>query len=214
MKKHVLSFLLILVMSVLCLGCGKDKEADQPVTNTENVVEDTQQEEETEVEIQSQSKIEDEKMLAAVKELLLAEQKLLFHLDVEWTDSVDLTKEYKFDDENVYYLVTEEGATSWEYYENLAKEIYTAEYITEEFNTMYKNVYIEDDGKLYRALADGVGTPIVEDSIEIFESTEGRYYVAVFERNVDGEFETSRIIEVAEGSKYGYLIAENIGYVK
>ena len=207
--------MLIFIMLMLCVGCGKDKEADQPVTDTESVVEDTQQEETTEVEVQSQSKIEDEKMLAAVKELLIAEQKLLFDLDVEWTDSVDLTKEYKFDDdENVYYLVTEEGVTSWEYYETLAKEIYTAEYVAEEFNPMYKKLYIEDDGKLYRALADGVGTPIVEDSIEIFESTEGRYYVAVFERNVDGEFETSRIIEVAEDSKYGYLIAENIGYVK
>lgn len=214
MKKKIFSIMLVLLMSVLCIGCGKDKEADQPVTDTENVV-DTQQEEETEVEVQSQSRIEDEEMIAAVKELLLAEQKLNFHLSCAWTDSVDLTKEYELDGEgSIYYLVTEEGATSWEYYENQAKEIYTPEYISEEFNPMYKHIYVEDDGRLYRGLADGVETPIVEDSIEIFESTEGRYYVAVFERNVDGEFETSRIIEVAEDSKYGYLIADNIGYVK
>lgn len=215
MKKKIFSVILVFVMSVLCIGCGKDKEADQPVTDTENVVEDTQQEEATEVEVQSQTKVEDEEMIAAVKELLLAEQKLHFHLSCAWTDSVDLTKEYELDGkESIYYLVTEEGATSWEYYESQAREIYTAEYIAEEFNPMYSRVYVENDGKLYRALADGVETPIVEDCIEIFESTEGRYYVAVFERNVDGEFETSRIIEVAEGSKYGYLIAENIGYVK
>lgn len=214
MKKKVLNVLLVLMMSVLCLGCGKDEKANQPVTDTEDVVEDTEQEEETEDTI-GRTKIEDEEMLAAVKELLLAEQELYFHLSCEWTDSVDLTKEYDLDGEDsIYYLVTEEGATSWDYYEKQAREIYTAEYIAEEFNPMYKNVYVEDNGKLYRALADGVGTPIVEDSVEIFESTEGRYYVAVFERNVDGEFETSRIIEVAEDSKYGYLIAENIGYVK
>lgn len=214
MKKKVLSVLLVLMMSVLCLGCGKDKEVDQPVTDTQKVEEDTQKEE-PEVEVQSQTKVEDEKILAAVKDLLLAEQKLYFHLSCEWTDSVDLTKEYTFKGhEGVYYLVTEEGATSWKYYEDQAKEIYSAEYVEKEFNPMYEHVYLEKNGKLYRAVADGVGTPIVEDSIEVFKSTEGRYYVALFERNASGEFETSRIVEIAEGSKYGYLIVESIGYVK
>lgn len=214
MKKKVLSALLVLMMSVLCLGCGKDKEVDQPVTDTQKVVEDTQKEE-PKVEVQSQTKVEDEKVLAAVKGLLLAEQKLYFHLSCEWTEYVDLTKEYKFKGhDGVYYLVTEEGATSWAYYENQAKEIYSAEYVEKEFNPMYENVYLEKNGKLYRALADGVGTPIVEDSIEIFENTEGRYYVSVFERNASEEFETARIIEIVEGSKYGFLISESIGYVK
>lgn len=221
MKKRVISFLLILVTSMLCLGCSKDSDtnADQPVVdNDKQEVEQTvenSEEQETEEDSIGRTKITDPEMIATVKELLLAEQDLLFHLSVKWTDSVDLSKEYKFKgDENIYYRVTEEGITSWDDYENIAKEIYTEAYITEEFNPMYKNIYVEKKGKLYRAIADGVGTPIVEDSIEIFESTEGRFYVAVFECNVDGEFETSRIIEAAEGSKYGYLIAENIGYVK
>lgn len=220
MKNRVLCVTLILMISMLCIGCSKDSDAnvDQPVVDNnkqevEQTVESTE-EQETEDSI-GRSKITDPEMIAAVKELLLAEQDLCFHLSVEWTDSVDLSKEYKFKgDKNVYYRVTEEGITSWEDYENIAKEIYTEAYITEEFNPRYKNLYVEKKGKLYRAIADGVGTPIVEDSIEIFESTEGRFYVAVFERNVSEEFETSRIIEVAEGSKYGYLIAENIGYVK
>lgn len=209
MKNRVSCLLLVLVMSVLCLGCGKDKEADQPITNTENVVVDTQQEEET--EIPSQSKIEDKEVIAAITALLQAEYEFERHMSSEWP--VDDTKIHK-EGNNVYYLVTEEGATSWEYYEKQAREIYTETYVKEEFVPQYKRLYVEREGKLYRSMADGIVNPLVEDSVEVFESSEGRYYVCVFENGIDGEYETSRIVEVAEGSKYGYLVADYIGYVK
>lgn len=211
MKKSVLSIMLILVMSVLCIGCGKDEEANQPVTNTENVVQDTQQEEETEVEVQSQTKIVDEEVIADIVALLQAEYQFERHMSSEWP--VDETQTHK-EGNNVYYLVTEEGATSWEYYEKQAREIYTESYVKEVFVPQYKRLYVEENGRLYRTMADGIVNPLVEDSIEVFESTEGRYYVSVFENGIDGEYETSRIIEVAEGSKYGYLVADYIGYVK
>ena len=211
MKKRVLSFLLVLVMSVLCLGCGKDKEADQPVTDTEVVVEDTQQEEETEVEVQSQSKIEDETVVADIKALLQAEYEFERHMSSEWP--VDDTKIHK-EGNYVYYLVTEEGATSWDYYEKQARDIYTETYVKEDFVPRYRRLYVEVDGRLYRTMADGIVNPLVEESIEVFESSEGKYYVSVFENGIDGVYETSRIVEIAEGSKYGYLVADYIGYVK
>lgn len=210
MKKRVLSILLILVVAVLCIGCGKDDKADQPDTNTE-VVEDTQQEEETEVEVQSQSKIVDETVVANIQALLKAEYEFERHMSSEWP--VDDTIIHK-EGNNVYYLVTEEGATSWDYYEKQARDIYTETYVKEEFVPRYKRLYVEEDGRLYRTMADGIVNPLVEDSIEVFESSEGRYYVSVFENGIDGEYETSRIVEVAEGSKYGYLVADYIGYVK
>jgi len=210
MKKRVLSILLILVVAVLCIGCGKDDKADQPDTNTE-VVEDTQQEEETEVEVQSQSKIVDETVVANIQALLKAEYEFERHMSSEWP--VDDTIIHK-EGNNVYYLVTEEGATSWDYYEKQARDIYTETYVKEEFVPRYKRLYVEENGRLYRTMADGIVNPLVEDSIEVFESSEGRYYVSVFENGIDGEYETSRIVEVAEGSKYGYLVADYIGYVK
>lgn len=210
MKKRVLSILLILVVAVLCIGCGKDDKADQPDTNTE-VVEDAQQEEETEVEVQSQSKIVDETVVANIQALLKAEYEFERHMSSEWP--VDDTIIHK-EGNNVYYLVTEEGATSWDYYEKQARDIYTETYVKEEFVPRYKRLYVEENGRLYRTMADGIVNPLVEDSIEVFESSEGRYYVSVFENGIDGEYETSRIVEVAEGSKYGYLVADYIGYVK
>lgn len=210
MKKRVLSILIILVVAVLCIGCGKDDKADQPDTNTE-VVEDTQQEEETEVEVQSQSKIVDETVVANIQALLKAEYEFERHMSSEWP--VDDTIIHK-EGNNVYYLVTEEGATSWDYYEKQARDIYTETYVKEEFVPRYKRLYVEENGRLYRTMADGIVNPLVEDSIEVFESSEGRYYVSVFENGIDGEYETSRIVEVAEGSKYGYLVADYIGYVK
>ena len=210
MKKRVLSILIILVVAVLCIGCGKDDKADQPDTNTE-VVEDAQQEEETEVEVQSQSKIVDETVVANIQALLKAEYEFERHMSSEWP--VDDTIIHK-EGNNVYYLVTEEGATSWDYYEKQARDIYTETYVKEEFVPRYKRLYVEENGRLYRTMADGIVNPLVEDSIEVFESSEGRYYVSVFENGIDGEYETSRIVEVAEGSKYGYLVADYIGYVK
>jgi len=209
MKKKVLYVVLAMIFSVMCLGCGKDKAADQPVNDTEKVVEDTQQEEETEVA--SQSKVEDGEVVKSIMVLLQAEYEFERHMSSEWP--VDDAKTYK-EGNNVYYLITEEGATSWEFYEKQAREIYTKKYVEEEFIPRYRHLYKEKDGKLYRIAADGIVNPLVEDSIEVFESSEGRYYVCVFENGINGEYETSRIVEVAEGSKYGYLVADYIGYVK
>ena len=213
MKKRVLSCLIILVMSVLCLACGKDEKANQPVKEPEKVVEDTQQEEETEPEVPGRGKVEDKEVIADITELLQAEYELLYHIECEWP--VDETKTYKKGD-YIYYLVNVEGATSWEYYENLAREVYTETYVTEEFTPFYgrDTLYVEHKGKLYRAPADGIINTLVEGSVEVFENTEGRYYVTAFNKSIDEEIEVAYIVEKADSSKYGYLIVESIGYIK
>lgn len=213
MKKRVLSFLLILVMSVLCISCGKDKEVDQPVTDTENVVEDMQQEEPETEESSGRTKIEDEKIIASIKELIDAEKLFEVELCGTWPEY-----EGPFEiNDRLYRLVDAEVATSWKDYEERAKAFYTDEYIKDEFTPSYTiqtKTFLEKDGRLYRAEADGIVLGIIENSIEIFESAENRLYVTFFVDAAGEEVERAFLVEPSEVSPYGYVIVEKINYVK
>ncbi len=212
MKKKSLSIMLIVVMSVLCIGCGKDKGANQPVTDTENVIENTEESTE-EVKVESSTVVEDQEIITDIKNLLVAENAFRMKLDTEWPDG---EKQYEID-EKMYRLVTEGGATSWDYYEGLAKEFYSEEYIKEEFTPFYTaetELFVEKDGKLYRAEADGVAIPLREDTMEVFKNVEEKYYVTVFIDVAGEEVEEAYIIRKAEGKTFGYEILEKLDYVK
>lgn len=213
MKNRVLCLLLVLLMPVLCLGCGKDEKADQPVTSTENVVEDTQQQEgETSIEENiGRTQVEDEEIVASITALIDAEKMFRVELDGTWSDY-----EGPFEiNELPYRLVDEEVATSWADYEERAKAFYTEEYIKQEFTPRYTaKTFVEKDGRLYRAEADGIILGIIEDTIEVFESVEGRYYVTFFVDAAGEEVERAFLIEPSETSPYGYVIVEKIEYVK
>lgn len=214
MKKHVLSFVLILVISVLCLGCGKDEEATQPEQNTEPVTEAVQQEEETQTEAEEsrRTKVEDAEIIKNITALMDAEKNFRIELDTKWSDyeEVELDKE-------PYRLVDAAVATSWADYENRAKDFYTEDYIKEEFTPYYTvetKTFLEKDGKLYRAESDGVILSIMKDTIEIFESAENRLLVTYFVDAGGEEIERALLLEKSESSPYGYVIVERIEYVK
>jgi len=215
MKKHMLSFLLVLTISVLCLGCGKDEEATQPEQNTEPVVEDVQQEEETDIEAEEsrRTKVEDPEIVANINALMDAEKMFRAELDTKWSE-YEGTVEIN---DLPYRLVDTAVAASWADYEKRAKDFYTEDYIKEEFTPFYTvetKTFVEEDGKLYRAESDGVVLSIMKDTIEIFESVEDRLLVTYFVDAGGEEIERALLIEKSENSPYGYVIVERIEYVK
>ena len=220
MKNRVLYVLFVLMLSVLCIGCAPDTEtdADQPVTDTQQQEVETQEtepveEESTAPENVGRVKIEDVQVIADVTELIKAEKAFVYELDCVWPEN---EKQYKISGK-MYRIVDKEVATSWEDYEEAAKNYYTEEYIEEEFTPFYTGTtktFVEKKGRLYRAESDGVANPLVEGSIEIFESTDGKYYVSFFEDAGGEEWEQAYLVKPAEDKPYGYVIVEKIGVVK
>lgn len=150
--------------------------------------------------------VEDEAILSNIENLLMEENKFYSKLSCEWTEAIDDTKQYEIND-SVYYLVIEDGVTSWEYYENIARTFYAESYIQEKFTPHYvPHVYVEQEGRLYRAMADGIGDSLVADSIEVYERADGLYYVAILtETDMEGS-KNSYILEKALDAPYGFII--------
>jgi len=220
MKNKVLCMLVVLMMSVLCLGCSKDADtdADQPVVDNnkqevEQTVENTE-EQETEEDSIGRKKIDDPQIIASVTELIKAEKEFTYQLDCVLPENEKL---YKINGKK-YRIVDKEVATSWEDYEEAAKNYYTDGYIEEEFTPYYTGTtknFVEKKGRLYRAAElDGVSNPLVEGSIEIFESTDGKLYVSYFETVGEDEWEMACLVRAVEGKPYGYVIVEKIGTIK
>ena len=224
MKNQFLYVLLVLLLSVSCIGCSKDADTNvnQPVTDTQEQERDTQETEPTEEAPEEEStvpenvgrvKIKDAQVIAQVTELIKAEKAFVYELDCVWPEN---EKQYKFNGIS-YRMVDENVATSWKDYEEAAKRYYTDTYVENEFTPYYTELtktFIEKKGRLYRAEADGVGTPLIEGTVEIFESTGGKYYVSFFEDCAGEEMEQAYLIIPAEDKPYGYVIVEKIGVIK
>lgn len=65
---------------------------------------------------------------------------------------------------------------------------------------------MELDGKLYRAEADGIGIPVKEDSIDIWEIAEGLYYVTVLLDTDDQTTVRVYILQEDSDKEYGFTI--------
>ena len=215
MKNRVLCVVLVLTMAMLCMGCSKESDAnvDQPVVNDiQDNIQETEGSTEEEDSI-GRKKITDPEMIAAVTELIKAEKEFKYELDCVWPEN---EKQYKING-NIYRIVDKEVATSWSTYEEKAKNYYTDEYVENEFTPFYTELtktFVEKKGRLYRAESDGIVNPLVEGSVEIFESTDGRYYVSFFEDAAGDEWESACLIRAAEDKPYGYVIVEKIGTIK
>ena len=215
MRNRVLCVALMLMMAMLCIGCSKKSDAnvDQPVVN--GVQDDAQETESSTEEEDSigRKKITDPEMIAAVTELIKAEKEFMYELHCVWPEN---SKQYKING-NIYRIVDKEVATSWADYEEVAKNYYTDEYVENEFTPFYTELtktFVEKKGRLYRAESDGIVNGLIEGSIEIFESTDNRYYVSFFEDAGGDEWESACLIRVAEDKPYGYVIVEKIGTIK
>lgn len=159
--------------------------------------------------VEMSEKIEDETVLSLVQELLLEENAFYFKLSCGWPDYVDDTKQYEIDG-GVYFLVTEDGISSWEDYEDMARSYYVDTYIQEVFTPYYvPSVFVEHDGKLYRAMADGVWSGLTEESIEVFKRPDGLYYATILtESDMEGSKNTYILEKVGEGKHMFRIVAK------
>jgi len=160
-------------------------------------------------ELPQESLVTDETIIKRVLGLLLDEMKLTNVIVSECrTDDEQEIEE----DGRLYYRVLD--ADNWSYYEEQAKQYYSERYLKEEFTGKYleeTKLYVEKDGKLYRALADSSVGALIEDSIEIWEKENGTYYVTIAENTVDGSgYLRGYEVKLAEGSVYGFEIVDKL----
>lgn len=161
--------------------------------------------------VEMSEKIEDETFLSHVKELLLEENDFYFKLSCNWVDSIDDTKPYEIEG-GVYYLVIEDGISSWRDYEDMARSYYVEPYIQDIFTPYYvPNVYVEKDGKLYRAMADGIGDTLIENSVEVYKRPDGLYYVTILTESDMASSKNSYILEKVSEGKHMFRIVAKTG---
>ena len=146
--------------------------------------------------------VDNPEMGSVMAELITEENKFINFVETVWPSENAEQIEYGG---NTYLLVS---GTSWEEYENTAKKFYSDNYTTNVFTPQYlmnSSWFIELDGKLYRAMADGIGMSVIKDSINIWELSDGLYYVTIsLDTEVPGV--RSYIIKDNPDKMYGYEI--------
>lgn len=217
--KKLLTIYGIILMSLLFSGCASntDQITDTNVAEendtSEIVSENEAPNNTTEADVAAKMKdaaalcfenlIDDAEVMDKIEELIINETRFILKMDTEWPDENAEEIEYNG---SLYLLV---GEFSWSEYESMARHYYSDHYIASVFTPWYledTQTFLELDGKLYRAEADGIGIPVKEDSIDIWEIAEGLYYVTVL---LDTDDQTTvRVFIVQEDSdkEYGFTI--------
>lgn len=152
--------------------------------------------------------VTDEEVTERILSLLNDEHKFEYKLSCE--AAYDGTQEKLNVNGQTVFLVEE--ATSWEYYENIAKKYYSDEYIENQFTPFYfGTVFMEKDGKLYRAFSDGIGTTLIDSTMKVWHGKNGKYYVSINEESVGGgEYPTGYIMDLSENSIFGFKILDKV----
>ncbi|MGN0426860.1 MAG: hypothetical protein ACI4F0_03575 [Agathobacter sp.] len=218
MKKLLLTYGIIL-MSLLFSGCASntDQITDNNVAEENDTSEIVSENETpnptTEADIAAKMKdaaalcfenvIDDAQVTDKIEELIINENQFIIKMDTEWPDENAEEIEYN---EGLYLLV---GESSWSEYESMARNYYSDNYVSSVFTPWYvedTQTFLELDGKLYRAEADGIGQPVKEDSVEIWEIAEGLYYVTVLVDTDDQTIVRVYIVQEDLDKEYGYII--------
>lgn len=197
MKRYI--GVLVAMVSILCVGCTftgantADKEQD---TNLVTEADD----------IENATLVTDANIINQITNLLQEENKFDFMLNCEYgyDDTQDM---YQINGASVFLV---EEASSWEYYEELARKYYSESYIENEFTPFYLgNVYIEEGGKLYRTISDGIVNPIIDSTIKVWQSDNGKYYALITAYSSGYGFYTQGyILDLSEDSIYGFEIVD------
>ncbi len=152
--------------------------------------------------------VTDEEIIGQILHLLQDEHNFEYKLSCE--PGFDGTQEKAKVNGQTVFLIEE--ATSWDYYENLARKYYSDEYIESHFTPFYLGtVYMEEDGKLYRAFSDGVGTTLIGSTIKVWQGKNGKFYVSINKDSVGGgEHPTGYMIGLSENSNYEFEILDKV----
>lgn len=201
MGKRLYLWMMIVAMGMSLCGCSSEGKDEQQVIEGHEIF----------YEVERGDRVEDEAMITLVRELLVEENAFYFKMSCDWVDSIDQSQQCELDG-GIYFPVIEEGISSWSDYEDMARSYYTESYIQEEFTPYYvPHVYKEHDGKLYRAMADGIGNSLIEDSVEVYQRADGLYYVTVLTNSdMEGSKNTYILEKVGEG-KHMFRIAAKTG---
>ena len=227
-KMKMYTLIVVLLIAVLCVGCTftgakNDKTNDSIIDATEPEIPTETMEEDggglTGVESLTNNRvlfydalsqdmlITDEEVNNRVLQLLLDEKHLIDTIEsqceMNFEQSIDV-------DGCPYYRVLE--ADSWRYYEDIAKDYYSEDYFKEGFTKTYIEEYklfMEVDGKLYRAAADGVVPAYIEDSIQLWKVDGNTYYATIAAAYASGYFDTIGYqLRPSENKKYGFEIVD------
>lgn len=220
--KKIWNLLIVGLLMILCVGCSNERQNE--VLDTQNLQANTENktvDHETKIEenqdgilyseLSKDSLVTDASMLQNALELVMNENAFVTKLDTVWPDS-DVVYEIN----GGQYLLVEE-ATSWNYYEALARKYYSEEYIKEEFTPWYTEdgrVFFEQDGKLYRAMSDGIGTSVISDTIEVWQVEENLYYITIqYDSDVEDDVR-GFVVRKSDDKEYGFEIVEKLNVVK
>lgn len=220
--KKAISILLVngvILMSLLFSGCASNTEkiidinvAEENDTS-EIISENEAPNNTTEADVAAKMKdaaalcfeniIEEAEVMEKIEELIINETQFILKMDTEWPDENAEEIEYNG---GLYLLV---GEFLWSEYESMARHYYSDNYIASVFTPWYfkcTQTFLELDGKLYRAEADGIGIPVKEDSIDIWEIAEGLYYVTVLLDTDDQTTVRVYIVQEDSDKEYGFII--------
>lgn len=148
-----------------------------------------------------------------ITRLLKERYDLLNELSCEWVSTVDSkdTISVNLPGGNETVMDRVKVADSWEYYEEKARMIYDDAYIQEVFTPYYVgNIYMEEDGKLYRTEADGFVWGIDETSVKIWKQQGGNRYVVSGKEQNEMTSDVIFIVRKAENKDNKYEIIDEI----
>ena len=148
-----------------------------------------------------------------VTRLLKERYDLLNELSCEWVSTVDSkdTISVNLPGGNETVMDRVKVADSWGYYEEKARMIYDDAYIQEVFTPYYVgNIYMEEDGKLYRTEADGFVWGIDETSVKIWKQQGGNRYVVSGKEQNEMTSDVIFIVRKAENKDNKYEIIDEI----
>ncbi len=229
-KMKTYTLISVFLIAILCMGCTftgakKDKTNDTISDGTESEI-STENTEENDRGLTGVDSLTNDKVLFydallqdmlitdtevnnRVLELLLNEKQLID--TIAWQCEIDLEQRIEVDG-CPYYRVLE--ADSWAYYEDIARNYYSEEFLGEELIGMYMEMFVEQDGKLYRVSAEGEVPVYLEDSLQVWKVDEDTYYATMKCLYSREWFETRGYqLRLSENKTYGFEIVDK-PYVK
>ena len=107
--------------------------------------------------------------------------------------------------------VTLEGVDSLEDLWQYAQTVYSEEYVMDVIADRYEHLYVEQDGHLYKAIADAPGFGSLWEEIKIWEYC-SRLFVLVPLESDDPEGNDYRLLSIRKNAEkpHGYEIVEEI----
>lgn len=227
-KMRMYTLVAVVLISIICVGCtftgAKNEKQNDEVTDGTEIDTSIESSETndgglTGIESLTNNKIvyydalsqdmliTNEEVNSRVLQLLLNEKQLID--TIEWQCEMDFDQSVDVDG-RPYYRVLE--ADSWAYYEDIARNYYSEEYLAENFTKVYIEeceLFVEVDGKLYRAAADGVVPVYLEDSIQLWKVDEYTYYATIVALYGSGYFDTMGYqLRLSENNIYGFEIVD------